>query len=93
VACKIGKTGPTTARHASATAAEHNALLKVRAFVKHRLGEVLAETVKAGNPKLNCDTASQLPDKITRKQSSRAQQLARVAWGRCTERVQGQTIA
>ena len=43
-------------------------------------GELLAETVKAGNPNLNCDAESQLPNEITRKQSSRAKQLAAVPW-------------
>jgi hypothetical protein len=52
------------------------------------LGEELARTVnhKGGRPKKNGDTASQLiPSELgkgerTRKQSSRAQKLARVPW-------------
>jgi hypothetical protein len=60
-----------------------NAAVKVKALVEHRLGEVLAETVKheGGRPEKNCDTVSQLiPEEITRKQSSRAQQLAKIPW-------------
>jgi hypothetical protein len=48
--------------------AEYNAAVKIKLRVKHRLGEVLAETVSTNR----CDTASHLPEEISRKQSSRA---------------------
>lgn len=74
------------ARQKIHTVEEHNALLKVLAKVEHRLGEVLAETVKHGGHNFKQpDTMSgclkgNLPKNITYKQSSRAQQLAVIAW-------------
>jgi hypothetical protein len=53
------------------------------------LGEVLKETVRpragAGRPSKNGDAVSpirsgQIPKEISKKQSSRAQQLARIPW-------------
>lgn len=70
---------------------EHNAAVKIKLKVEHRLGEVLRETVKAGNPQLNCDTVSQLPDEITRKQSSRAQQVASIPWEAIEEKIDAAT--
>lgn len=65
---------------------EYNAAIKVRLKAEHRLGEVLRETVKhGGHNKKQGDVVSpclddSLPEEITRKQSSRAQQLAALPW-------------
>jgi hypothetical protein len=53
-----------------------NDALMVRARTEHRLGEVLAETVKARGR--NSSGNSVLPEGISKIQSSRAQQLARI---------------
>jgi len=66
--------------------AEYNAAMKLKARAEHRLGEVLAVTVnhKGGGDRrspYHGDTVNRdNPPEITRMQSSRAQQLARVAW-------------
>jgi N6-adenosine-specific RNA methylase IME4 len=68
------------------TVEEYNATIKIKARIEHRLGEVLAVTVKHGghnkkqdNTVLSC-SAGELPEEITPMQSSRAQQFARVPW-------------
>jgi hypothetical protein len=79
--------------------AEYNAAVKIKARVFHRLGEVLAATVKpragAGRPRKNGDIASPisngLPEPITKKQSSRAQQLARAPWPEIERRIDAET--
>jgi hypothetical protein len=53
-----------------------NAAIAIKSRAEHRLGEVLALTVRAGKP--NCNTPLQLPAEIDRMQSSRAQTLARM---------------
>lgn len=74
---------------------EYNAALKVKVRIESRLGEVLAATVLTRGQHgsgVNGSTKS-LPKEITAKQSSRAQQLARIPWTEievridaCTER-------
>jgi hypothetical protein len=61
---------------------DHNAAVKIKARVVHRLGEVLAATVNhAGNRGPgNAVLPRTLPEKITKMQSSRAQQLASISW-------------
>jgi SAM-dependent methyltransferase len=77
--------------------AEYNAAQKVKARVEHRLGEVLAETVNHNGSRgqLKGDTVSPqektAPEEITRKQSSRAQQVARVPWEEIEERIDAAT--
>jgi N6-adenosine-specific RNA methylase IME4 len=69
---------------------EYNAAVKIRARVEHRLGEVLAATVnhKGGRPSENADMVSAfLPGEITQKQSSRAQQFARLPWDEIESRI------
>jgi N6-adenosine-specific RNA methylase IME4 len=69
------------AQRRDASVEEYNAAVKVKARVAHRLGEVLAVTVNHRGSRGVGDTVSPtLPKEITRKQSSRAQQLARVPW-------------
>jgi hypothetical protein len=48
----------------------------VRIQAERRLGKLLATSVKAGNP--NCKPGGQLPEGITRNQSSDWQQIARI---------------
>jgi hypothetical protein len=78
---------------------EHNAAVKIKAKVEHRLGEVLRETVdhdgvagkagpgrgKTGNSVLLVSDA--LPKPITKMQSSRAQQLAELPWQAIEQRI------
>jgi N6-adenosine-specific RNA methylase IME4 len=48
--------------------------------IERRIGEVLAETVRVGNPQLSSDpTIGRLPDGISRYQSSKWQKLAEIA--------------
>ena len=83
------------ARRREESVEDHNAALKIRMRVEHRLGEVLAETVRhqGGRPEGNGDAVSpfQLPDEVTRKQSSRAQQLASLPWEELEAAVDAQT--
>jgi hypothetical protein len=66
------------AQRRDASVEEYNAALKVKIRVEHRLGEVLAETVRRRGRNSSADGKS--PEEITYKQSSRAQQLASVPW-------------
>jgi N6-adenosine-specific RNA methylase IME4 len=59
-------------------AEEHNAALKIRLRIEHRLGEVLAETIRPRGR--NSSSSGQLPEEITRTESSRLQRLAELAW-------------
>jgi hypothetical protein len=69
---------------------EHNAALQIKLKIEHRLGEILARTVKpragAGRPSKIGNHAlpisGRLPEPITPMQSSRAQQLARAPWSK-----------
>ena len=69
------------------------------AKVVHRLGEVLAETVKpragAGRPAKNGNTVlpnkNGLPKGITKIESSRAQALARIPWQEIKKRIDAKT--
>lgn len=73
---------------------EYNAALKVRARAEHRLGEVLAKTVRPGRRWLNSDTVSELnnvPDGVPPRQSSRAQQLAAVPWDEVEQAIDAAT--
>lgn len=77
---------------------EHNAAVKIQTRVEHRLGEVLAANVKAGNPKLKCDTVSHLipcelavTDAARRKVSQRTQELARIPWEEIERRIDAKT--
>jgi hypothetical protein len=55
--------------------------LKVKAKVIHRMGEVLAATVHAGNPQFNhTDGIGKHPDGIDQDTSTRSQQLAEIPW-------------
>jgi hypothetical protein len=77
---------------------EYNAAVKIKTRVEHRLGEVLAATVKhGGHNKKQGDSVSPcsggLPKPITKKQSSRSQQLARIPWQKISERIDAQTEA
>lgn len=73
--------------------AEHNAALKVRVRVEHRLGEILAETVKHGghNAKQGNSMLPCLPGGIGRMQSSRAQRVAAVPWEVIESRIESAT--
>lgn len=65
---------------------EHNAAVKIKLKVEHRLGEVLRETVQprgAGN--------CVLPDEISKMQSSRAQQVASIPWNAIEEKIDAAT--
>jgi N6-adenosine-specific RNA methylase IME4 len=76
---------------------EHNAALKIKLRIEHRLGEVLAETVKhGGHNKEQGDILSPcsnggLPADISNKQSSRAQQLAALPWQEIEVRIDAKT--
>jgi hypothetical protein len=65
--------------------------------VEHRLGEVLAATVRhGGHNKKQGDTVSpcsggDLPEQITKKQSSRAQRLAQVPFEEIAGRIDAKT--
>jgi len=60
---------------------DHNAAVKIKARIEHRLGEVLAETVRPGNPQFGHGVRNgKIPDGVPPRQSSRTQQLARVPW-------------
>jgi hypothetical protein len=65
---------------------DHNNAVLICAKVKHRLGKVLAETVKRGRPEKG-DNVSPLPECLSateanrKKISSRLQQLAQIPWG------------
>ncbi|HTU18971.1 MAG TPA: helix-turn-helix transcriptional regulator [Gemmataceae bacterium] len=85
------------ASHKDASVEEHNAAVKIKAKVEHRLGQVLRETVKHGghNKKqpttaVGCSTG-QLPDEITYNQSSRTQALARIPWELIEEKIEQKT--
>jgi hypothetical protein len=74
-------------------AGEHNAARTVKLKVEHRLGEVLAATVRHEGSRGVGDTVSHtLPKEITRKQSSRAQRLARVPWTEVQRRIDRETV-
>jgi len=74
-------------------------LLKVRAKVEHRLGEVLRETVNhqgsqgqlKGNTVLPQERTT--PEGISKMQSSRAQQVASIPWHAIEEKIDEQTKA
>ncbi|HEV8713505.1 MAG TPA: hypothetical protein VGX03_11850 [Candidatus Binatia bacterium] len=62
-------------RDGSGEAARLAGELKLRA--ERRLGELLKETVRPGNPQLSHDTTiGRLPDRVSRDQSSRWQTIA-----------------
>lgn len=78
---------------------DHNAAVKIKARVEHRLGEVLAATVnhKGGRPK-NSDIVSEFPNgripkEIPARQSSRAQKLARISWEKIEDAIDAKTAA
>lgn len=56
---------------------EHSATV-VRLRAERRLGELLAKTVRAGNPQLSSRTTIKIPAGITRDQSARWQKIARL---------------
>jgi hypothetical protein len=71
---------------------DHNAAVKIKARVEHRLGGVLAATVNhAGSRGVGDIVSRTLPEEITRKQSSRAQQLSRIPWQTIEEAVEEKT--
>src|SRR5262249_22774741 len=73
---------------------EYNAALLVKARAEHRLGEVLAATVNhAGSRGVGDAVPRPLPEEISRKQSSRAQQLARVPWAEIAGHIEAATAA
>lgn len=80
-------------QHKDVSAEEFNAAIKVKESVAHRLGQILAETVRPGRPKKNCDIVSQLPDGIDRKPSSRSQQLAGIPWKKIEAKIEESTKA
>ena len=53
-------------------------MTEIRLYAERRLGEMLAETVRAGNPQLSSSTTIGLPNGITRDQSSKWQRIARL---------------
>jgi hypothetical protein len=69
---------------------EHNAALKIKLRIEHRLGEVLdgmvIDTREGGNNVLHL-----IPDGISRMESSRAQQLAALLWQEIEERIEEKT--
>lgn len=74
---------------------EVNAAVTLKAFAEHRLGQVLAATVQqGGHNKKQTDTVSVcLPEEITFKQSSRAQQLAALPWADIEAGINAATVA
>ncbi len=75
---------------------EHNAAVKIKAKVEHRLGEVLALTVKRGGDRKSKGhdvTLNGVPEQVTRKQSSRTQALARVPWKEIERAIDAKTEA
>lgn len=52
--------------------------IRIRLRCERKLGELLATTVKAGNPQLSAGMTIRLPSSITRNQSSAFQQLAKL---------------
>ncbi len=66
------------------------AAVSVKGRVRHRLGEVLAETVnhKGGRPTKNGNIVLPfLPDGINKMESSRTQQLAMIPWEEIEQRI------
>jgi hypothetical protein len=80
-------------------AEEHNAALKVKVRVEHRLGEVLAATVGRGRPEKNGQTDRFIPEVLgeTKDQrqntSKRTQALAALPWGEIEAAIDARTAA
>ena len=79
---------------------DYNAAVKVKTRVEHRLGEVLSGTVnhkgtpgpgrgKTGNVML--PVSGEIPDGISKMQSSRAQQLASIPWEEIESKIDAAT--
>ncbi len=64
---------------------EYNAGVKIKMRIEHRLGEVLAETVRPRGR--NSSGNGMLPEEIEKMQSSRAQQLADLPWESLEEKI------
>ena len=57
-------------------------MLDIRLRAERRIGEMLGETIKLGNPKVSSGTT--LPDDVTRDQSSKWQRIAWLSSGLVT---------
>src|SRR5262252_5707668 len=68
---------------------EHNAAVTIAMKVAHRLGEVLTATVRPRGRTSSGNGA--LPEPITKMQSSRTQQLARMSWQTIQNRIEDRT--
>lgn len=68
--------------------ADYNAALLVSAKIRHRLGEVLRETVRhEGSRGVGNNVLPTLPEGVGKMQSSRAQQLASLPWHSIARRI------
>lgn len=76
---------------------EYNAAAKVKGVVEHRLGEMLAKTVQRGRPEKNGHSVRIIPTELgdtkekRQKESTRAQQVAKVPWPEIERRIDQDT--
>lgn len=76
--------------HKDSSVIEHNSAVAIKASIEHRLGEVLAMTVKHKGLNQHAGNGV-LPPEISKMTSSRSQQLAKIPWKEIAAKIDEKT--